>query len=308
MHLNALPHRSRGPSECIVLVVLSVGDDENDPAGFTFGIEGVTAQGNGAPHSRSLKGNRVWCGGVQEELDSGEVEGQWSLDISITGEDDEANAVSVELLDKAFNGPLGEVKAGHANVFGPHGFAHVEGHHDVHPFRFDFFHAGAPFGVDDAHGQHGDCSAPNQKFPDLSLGPCIRPQGNAQLEVSRFGHAFLLPPIMGCKEEQSHRRDQQGRPGMCGVHIELGRHLPKEHSHSDDGQPESPFEEDQARDVGEDLVAPVRHGSVRMNRWRITASAPRRNRAIQPKSAYSSVFLLYRNTLNRVFSNVSISV
>ena len=43
-------------------------------------------------------------------------------------------------------------------------------------------------------------------------------------------------------------------------------------------------------------------------RWRRTASAAKQARASQPTSGNSSVFLLYRKTLNRVFSRASISV
>ena len=71
---------------------------------------------------------------------------------------------------------------------------------------------------------------------------------------------------MGRKKKQSQRRHQQCRPRFGSVHVQLRRHLAQQHSHSQNGEPEDRFKEHEPRDVGEHLVAPVRHGSVRMNR------------------------------------------
>ena len=52
--LDALLGRFCGPAEGVVFVVLAVGDDQDDSAGFTFGVEGVCAQRQGPADRRPL--------------------------------------------------------------------------------------------------------------------------------------------------------------------------------------------------------------------------------------------------------------
>ena len=266
MHLDARGQGVRCPGECIVFVVLAVGDDQDDTAGFALWVKGVRTQRDGPADGRALQRNGIRCGGVEEQLDGSEVQRQWGLDIGVSRKHHQSDAVAVEALDQAFDGPLRQIESGHADVFGEHGLGHVERHHDVHAIGFDLFHARAPFRIHHAHGQQSKGGSPNEEFPDVSAGPCIRPEGGAQLQVDRFGHAFLFPAVMGGKQHKADRRDQQGRPSPAGVHVELGGHLLEQEGDADNGQPESAFKQRQPSDVGEDLVTPTCHGSVRMNR------------------------------------------
>ena len=300
----------RGSRERIVLVVFTIGQDQHHTARLALRVEGVHGQGQRRADSGPLKGDGFRANRVEEELDGSQVLGQGRLHIGLSGKHDETDSVPVELLDDPLDAALGQVQTGHAHIFREHRPAHVKRNHDVHALRFHLLHAGAPFGVHQAHGQQGDAGAPDQEFPDGPAGTGIGPKRPAEFQFSRVGHPPLFPAIMAGEEQQPDRRHQQGGPGTGVMQIQLGGHLPKENGEGHDARPEDQLEEDQSRDVGKHLVCSGRgsHGKLRMKRWRTTASAARHARANQPTRGNSSVFLLYRKTLNRVFSRASISV
>ena len=71
---------------------------------------------------------------------------------------------------------------------------------------------------------------------------------------------------MGGEQHKAARRNQQGRPSPAGMHVELRGNFLQQEGSPDDRKPEGHFKEREPRDVGEDLVTPTCHGSVRMNR------------------------------------------
>ena len=168
-------------------------------------------------------------------------------------------------MNQALNGPLGQVESGHAHIFSEHGFAHVQGDHDVHPIAFDFFHAGAPFGIHHADGEQGQCRSPHEEFPHVTARSGSRPKGFGQRQVGHIRHALLLPEVVSRKEQQPDRRNQQGGPSRAHLQVQLGRHLPEEQGKAHHRHPEGNLKQHEPRHVGKDLVAPRGHGNERNN-------------------------------------------
>ena len=291
-------------------MVFTIGQDQHHTARLALRVEGVHGQGQRRADGGPLERDGFRANRVEEELDGGQVLREGRLHIGLSSKHDEPDPVPVELLNDPLNAALGQVQTGHAHIFREHRSAHVERNHDVHALGFHLLHAGAPFGVHQAHGQQGDAGAPDQELPDGPAGAGIGPKRPAEFQFGGFGHPPLFPAIMAGKEQQPDRRHQQGGPGTGVMQVQLGGHLPQENGEGHQARPENQFEEDQSRDVGKHLVCSGRgsHGKLRMKRWRTTASAARHARANQPTRGNSSVFLLYRKTLNRVFSRASISV
>ena len=96
-------------SQSIVFVVFSISDDQDDLTGLTLFVEGVRAQCDGAPNSGALQGDRFRTRGVQKQLDRGQVQSQGGLHIGVSGEDHQADTVSIQLFDNAFYRSLGQV-------------------------------------------------------------------------------------------------------------------------------------------------------------------------------------------------------
>ena len=168
-----------GARQGIVFVVLTIGDDQNDPARFALRIKGFRAQVDGAAHCCPLQRDALRTDGVQEQFHRRQVQGQWRLHIGVARKNNEAHAVAIQLTDDALHRALGQIEPGHPHVFREHGLAHVEGDHDVDAFGLHFFHSGAPFRVHHAQGQRRQCGAPKQELPHGTPRPRIGPQGAA---------------------------------------------------------------------------------------------------------------------------------
>ena len=151
----------RGSRERIVLMVFTIGQDQHHTARLALRVEGVHGQGQRRADSGPLQGDGFRANRVEEELDGSQVLGQGRLHIGLSGKHDETDPVPVELLDDPLDAALGQVQTGHTHIFREHRPAHVKRNHDVHALRFHLLHAGAPFGVHQAHGQQGDAGAPD---------------------------------------------------------------------------------------------------------------------------------------------------
>ena len=98
--------------EGVVLVVLAVRQQQDYPSRLALRVKGVCGQGQGGTDRRTLQWDRFSANGVEKQLDGSQVLRQRSLHIGFAGEDNEANAVPIELLDHAFDAALGEVQSG----------------------------------------------------------------------------------------------------------------------------------------------------------------------------------------------------
>ena len=223
----------RGPRKRIVLVVFAIGQDQHHTARLAFRIEGVHGQGQRSADSGPLQRDGFRPNRVEKELDGGQVLSEGRLHIGLSSKHDESNPVPVELLDDPLDAALGQIQTGHAHIFREHRSADVERNHDVHTLRFHLLHAGAPFGVHQAHGQQGDAGPPDQEFPDGPAGAGIGPKRPAEFQFGGFGHPSLFPTIMASEEQQPDRRHQQSRPSSGVMQVELGGHLPQKNGEGD---------------------------------------------------------------------------
>ena len=291
---NALLGGFGRAGEGVVLVVLAIRQQQDHPSRLALRVKGVCGQGQGGTDRRALQGDRFGANGIEEQLDGSQVLRQRSLHIGFARKDDEADAVPIELLDHAFDAPLGQVQPGHADVLREHGAADVEGDHDVHAFGFHFLHARAPFGVQHADGEQREGGAPHEEFPDGTPGAGIRPQRAAEFGICRFRHALLLPPVMRSEEHETDGGHHQRGPSPGIMQVELRRHLPQQHAQGEHAGPEGDLEQDEPGHVGKHLVCArcFTHGRLRMKTWRRIASEARQNRAIHPSRGNSSVRLL----------------
>ena len=88
----------RGSGQGIAFVVFSIGNDEDHLTRFAFRIERVCSKGQGCSDCGALKRNGFRANGIEKQLYSREVLGQWCLHISLSSEHNEADPIAIKLL------------------------------------------------------------------------------------------------------------------------------------------------------------------------------------------------------------------
>ena len=149
----------------VIFVIFAVGQDHNRTRGLTLLVKAIPTSFNCAANSGSLRRHHAWPHSLEEQTQRIEVGGEWALDIGLACKHNQPQTVSCGAGGQPCDGPFGEVKSRHSDVFSHHAVADVQSHHHVDSLGFHFLQSAAHFGVKPSHKQGTQRESEKQVFP-----------------------------------------------------------------------------------------------------------------------------------------------
>ena len=293
----------------VVFVVFAVCQHHHGAGSFGVRVETCPAGSDGGADGGALGGHHARAHRFQEELDGGHVCGQRALHIRLPCKDDQPNSVPGGLSHQALHCAGGQGQSGHADIFSHHAVADVQRHHHVDAFGFHFLQPTAHFGVEPTHHQGRQGPTPKQEFPSLTKHP-VRGEHRIQSCGIREPTDGLVPPMKVRQGQQrgQDRRHQQ-RPLFQAVERQARHRGLRGNPRRTQPQPQDGFQKQHQAEHGPQrgmflwshALADFKSVDFRTNSNAIDTMAN------STQAPLASVLRWYRNTLNCVRSNASIS-
>ena len=121
----------------IILMIFTIGDENNSLFGSLVGCETTYSQIDGSTDSCTLQRHHTRVDALEEHLCRHEVVGDWELSIGFACKDNETHLIVVEIIDKTRQHTLGPLKAIGLDVLSQHRVGDIETNHHLDAFLLD---------------------------------------------------------------------------------------------------------------------------------------------------------------------------
>ena len=288
-------------------MVFAVGQDDHHAGGFAAVVKSLPARFHCPTDSCSLGGDHAWVDRFQKQVEGVHVRGEWALHVSLACKYDKAKSVARGGGREAFDGPFGQIQPRHPHILRHHAVADVQGDHHVDPLGFHFLQAASHFGIKPCNYEEGKRHAEEEELPGGGKHAIAR-QDAVDLSRIRERSDHLVAPAKVAQHQQGEqRRDHQDRGQLHAVQGQAGDECCGGEPSRQHGHPKEEFQKQKQPQNGPKR-SPRFHSATDLNRVvRIRNSSMSDTKAIKIQPAEASDFRWYFNTLNSVFSKVSIS-